>query len=58
VSIRPARALRTENPHKPGNMAVLVNALRTHLANFENVLEAATDHNNPFTTCHATLIHS
>jgi crotonyl-CoA carboxylase/reductase len=30
------------NRHKPGNMAVLVNAGRPGLRNFEDVLEAAS----------------
>ena len=30
------------NRHKPGNMAVLVNAPRPGLRNFEDVLEAAS----------------
>jgi crotonyl-CoA carboxylase/reductase len=30
------------NRHKPGNMAVLVNAPRTGLRNFDDVLEAAS----------------
>ena len=30
------------NRHKPGNMAVLVNAPRTGLRNFEDAIEAAS----------------
>jgi crotonyl-CoA carboxylase/reductase len=34
--------LMRTNRHKPGNMAVLVNATRPGLRNFEDVLEAAS----------------
>jgi crotonyl-CoA carboxylase/reductase len=36
-----AHELMRTNRHKPGNMAVLVNAPRPGLRNFEDVLEAA-----------------
>ena len=39
VNVQPA-AMRT-NRHKPGNMAVLVNAPRPRLAEFNDALEAA-----------------
>jgi len=34
--------LMRTNRHKPGNMAVLVNAPRTGLRNFEDALEAVS----------------
>ena len=37
-----AHELMRANRHKPGNMAVLVNAPRTGLRNFEDVVEAAS----------------
>jgi crotonyl-CoA carboxylase/reductase len=37
-----AHELMYTNKHKPGNMAVLVNAPRTGLRNFEDALEAAS----------------
>jgi crotonyl-CoA carboxylase/reductase len=37
-----AHELMRTNRHKPGNMAVLVNATRPGLHNFEDVLEAAS----------------
>ncbi len=37
-----AHELMRTNRHKPGNMAMLVNAPRTDLRNFEDVLEAAS----------------
>jgi crotonyl-CoA carboxylase/reductase len=37
-----AHELMRTNRHKPGNMAVLVNAPRTGLRNFDDVLEAAS----------------
>jgi crotonyl-CoA carboxylase/reductase len=36
-----AHELMRTNRHKPGNMAVLVNAPRPGLRNFEDVIEAA-----------------
>ena len=36
-----AHQMMWKNQHKPGNMAVLVNAPRAGLRNFEDVLEAA-----------------
>jgi crotonyl-CoA carboxylase/reductase len=35
-----AHRMMWKNQHKPGNMAVLVNAPRAGLRNFEDVLEA------------------
>jgi crotonyl-CoA carboxylase/reductase len=37
-----AHELMRTNRHKPGNMAVLVNAPRPGLRNFEDALEAAS----------------
>jgi len=37
-----AHELMRANKHKPGNMAVLVNAPTTGLRNFEDVLESAS----------------
>jgi crotonyl-CoA carboxylase/reductase len=37
-----AHELMRTNRHKPGNMAVLVNAPRPGLRNFDDVLEAAS----------------
>jgi hypothetical protein len=37
-----AHELMRTNPHKPGNMVVLVNAPRTGLKNFDNAIEAAS----------------
>jgi len=36
-----AHMLMWKNQHKPGNMAVLVNAQRTGLRTFEDVIEAS-----------------